>query len=79
MIDYWATAGNWTTLRNVADLLRRLGDPAPATFIDAAADQAPDAPVVPTPDPATPRPPAPGRTHVLDIARRAVERHLSSS
>jgi hypothetical protein len=86
LVDYWATAGDWThqwtTLRNPADLLRRLGDPEPATLIDTAAEQAPDAPAVaPSPDAATPRPPgpAPSRAHVLDVARRAIERHLDRS
>lgn len=86
VIDYWATTGNWThqwtTLRNLADLLRRLGDREPATLIDAAADQAPDAPAVtPSPDTAARRPPgpAPSRTQVLDVARRAIERHLRRS
>ena len=48
VIDYFARTGNWThlwtTLRNLADLLRRLGDDEPAALLDAAADQAPDAP-----------------------------------
>ncbi|MEU0368810.1 BTAD domain-containing putative transcriptional regulator [Streptomyces sp. NPDC006283] len=50
VIAYFARNGNWThlwtTLRNLADLLRRLGDEAPAALIDAAADRAPDAPAV---------------------------------
>ena len=50
VIDYFARTGNWThqwtTLRNLADLLRRLGDDEPAALLDAAADQAPDAPAV---------------------------------
>ena len=48
VIDYFARTGNWThlwaTLRNLADLLRRLGDDEPAALLDAAADRAPDAP-----------------------------------
>ena len=86
VVDYWAVAGNWThqwtTLRNLADLLRRLGDPEPAALIDTAAELAPDAPAVaPSPDTATPRPPgpAPSRMQVLDVARRAIERHLHGS
>jgi hypothetical protein len=43
-IEYFARNGNWThlwtALRNLADLLRRLGDDEPAALIDAAADQA---------------------------------------
>jgi predicted ATPase/DNA-binding SARP family transcriptional activator len=50
VIDYFARTGNWThqwtTLRNLADLLRRLGDHEPAALLDAAADHAPDAPAV---------------------------------
>uniref|UniRef100_UPI003B839AC0 ATP-binding protein n=1 Tax=Nonomuraea lactucae TaxID=2249762 RepID=UPI003B839AC0 len=48
VIEYFARSGNWThlwvTLRNLAVLLRRLGDDEPAALIDAAAAQAPDAP-----------------------------------
>ena len=50
VIDYFARTGNWThqwtTIRNLADLLRRLGDAEPAALLDAAADRAPDAPTV---------------------------------
>ncbi|MHA6779801.1 AfsR/SARP family transcriptional regulator [Pseudonocardia saturnea] len=86
VVDHWAAAGNWThqwtTLRNLADLLRRLGDPEPATFIDTAAELAPDAPAVAGAlDAAGARPPgpAPGRAQALDMARRAIERHLARS
>lgn len=48
VIDYFATAGNWShlwaTLRNLADLLRCLGDGDTADLIHAAADRAADAP-----------------------------------
>jgi hypothetical protein len=44
VIDYFARTGNWThqwtTLRKLADVLRRLGDNEPATVLDAAAEQA---------------------------------------
>jgi hypothetical protein len=42
VVDYFARTGNWTgtTLRKVADVLRRLGDNEPATVLDAAAEQA---------------------------------------
>ena len=44
-IDYFSSTGNWshlwTTLRNLADLLRALDDPAPAAQLDAATDHAP--------------------------------------
>ena len=92
VIDYFARTGNWThlwaTLRNLADLLRRLGDDEPAALLDAAADLAPDAPVVNGPrddGPSSPHPAgvtapatrAPGRAAVLETARRAIERHLA--
>ncbi len=95
VIDYWARSGNWTqlwvTLRNLAQLLRRLGDHEPAALLDTAAEQAPDAPAVgASPDPAatavrnsrtqgSPRPPAASRARVLDVARRAIERNLAGS
>ncbi|MDI9888936.1 BTAD domain-containing putative transcriptional regulator [Streptomyces sp. HNM0645] len=50
VIDYFARNGNWThlwvTLRNLAGLLRRLGDEETAALIETAADGAPDAPAV---------------------------------
>ena len=55
------------TLRNLADLLRRLGDHEPAAVLDAAADQAPDAPAATTvPGHRCPSTTAPSRTDVLD-------------
>ncbi|MEX5716915.1 BTAD domain-containing putative transcriptional regulator [Geodermatophilus maliterrae] len=84
VVDYFARTGNWThqwtTLRNLADLLRRLGDPEPAALIDAAADRAPDAPAVGRGAPVAPAPPGrpvPGRTAVLEVARAAIERNLA--
>jgi hypothetical protein len=45
VVDYFSSTGNWshlwTTLRNLADLLRALDDPAPAAQLDAATDHAP--------------------------------------
>jgi hypothetical protein len=42
VIEYFAVAGSWTqlwtTLRNLADLPRRLGDDEPAAVLAAAAD-----------------------------------------
>ncbi|MGH3700200.1 MAG: hypothetical protein ACRDRR_02935 [Pseudonocardiaceae bacterium] len=86
MIDYWAVTGNWThqwvTLRNLAGLLRRLGDDEPAALLDAAADQAPDAPAAGPAGDATPPPQrhpsagTAGRADVLDVARRAIDQHL---
>jgi predicted ATPase/DNA-binding SARP family transcriptional activator len=79
VIDYFVSNGNWThlwaTLRNLADLLRQLGDHEPAAVIDAAADQAPDAPGTDRPPP--PAVPVPGRAAVLALARQAIERHLT--
>ncbi|MGR6964605.1 BTAD domain-containing putative transcriptional regulator [Geodermatophilus sp. URMC 61] len=80
VVDYFARTGNWThqwtTLRNLADLLRRLGDEQPADLLDAASDRAPDAAVRDT------RPqPAPvevtDRAAVLEVARLAIERNLA--
>jgi predicted ATPase/DNA-binding SARP family transcriptional activator len=83
VVDYFARTGNWThqwvNLRNLADLLRRLGDGAAATQLEAAAAAAPDAPAVDGS-----RPPAPavrvlGRAAVLDLAREAIDRNLSET
>lgn len=83
VVDYFASTGNWThqwtTLRNLADLLRRLGDGEPAGLIDAAADAAPDAPAVagasgrPTVAAAS----VPTRATVLELAREAIARNLT--
>lgn len=95
VIDLFARTGYWThqwiALRNLAILLRRLGDVETAEIIEAAADSAPDAPVTPTtsrqlatltshraPEAARPFVAVRGRTEILDIARRAVERHLTT-
>lgn len=87
-IDYFARTGNWThlwaTLRDLADLLRRLGDAEPAIAIETAADLAPDAPAVApavaltAPRGAGSAPPNLTRTEVLEVASAAIERHLSS-
>ena len=78
VIDYFAGTGNWThlwtTLRNLADLLRLLGDDRTAAVLDAAADQAPDAPAVPG-HRAGPRNEVHGRAEVLAVAREAIARH----
>ncbi|SDN05705.1 Predicted ATPase [Geodermatophilus siccatus] len=80
VVDYFARTGNWThqwtTLRNLADLLRRLGDEQPADLLDAASDRAPDAAARSTP----PRPATvevPDRAAVLEVARLAIERNLT--
>lgn len=82
VIDYFARTGNWThqwvTLRNLADLLHRLGDNDPARVLLAAADQAPDAPAVGSQPraPVVPDTPAPNRAEVLEVAHNAIERNL---
>jgi predicted ATPase/DNA-binding SARP family transcriptional activator len=80
VIGYFARTGNWThlwtTLRNLADLLRRIGDDDPALVLDRAADQAPDAPAVPS-RVVKPSGPAVSRADVLAVARAAIARNLS--
>ncbi len=65
VIEYFDRTGNWThqwaTLRNLADLLRRLDDPEPAARIEAAANGT-DA--------------APSPSETMTTARAAIERHL---
>ena len=50
LIEYWARTGGWiqqwTTLRNLAELLRTVGDEETAVYLEAAADHAPDAPPI---------------------------------
>ncbi len=81
VIGYWARAGNWThqwvSLRNLARLLRQIGDHEPAGLLDAAADQAPDAPAVGDPPPTAPQrpPPTVSRARALDVALEAIARH----
>jgi hypothetical protein len=81
VVDYFARTGNWThlwaTLRNLADLLRRLGDEGTAAQLDAAADQAPDAPADDRRPRVPPAGPAPGRGTVLRLAREAIARNLT--
>jgi predicted ATPase/DNA-binding SARP family transcriptional activator len=86
VIGYFARTGNWThlwtTLRNLADLLRTVGDHDPARILDAAADQAPDAPAVDPSLDGRAAPPVvsttpPGREDVLALARQAIEQNLT--
>jgi predicted ATPase/DNA-binding SARP family transcriptional activator len=82
VIDYFARTGNWThlwaTLRDLAGLVRTLGDDEPAALLVAAAAEAPDAPAaVPLP-PVVPGTPVLDRTEVLEVARRAIERNLQA-
>ncbi|MDQ4098648.1 MAG: tetratricopeptide repeat protein, partial [Actinomycetota bacterium] len=93
LIGYWERTGGWiqqwTTLRNLGRLLRALGDPETALFLEAAAHSAPDAPafrgVSDEPD-AGALPPdrvrdiradaaTASRARVLEVARQAVDRH----
>jgi len=79
LLDTWERSGawtqQWTTLRNVADLLDRLGDTDTAARIRTAADHAPEAAAVPGQTPSHPAPPLP-RDAVLTLARAAIARHL---
>ena len=78
----------WTTLRNLAGLLHAIGDEETAMYLDAAADHAPDAPPVTRLRDAAPVGlPAEriasiiadadnaSRLDVVDVARRALDRH----
>ncbi len=84
VIDYFARTGNWThlwvTLRNLAELLRRLGDDETAAQLDDAADRAPDAPADTRARAHAPRfdasEPVSKRDELLDTARRAIDRAL---
>jgi predicted ATPase/DNA-binding SARP family transcriptional activator len=94
VIDYWERSGNWTqqwvTVRNLAQLLRRLGDDQAAAFLEAAAEQAPDAPAIGGAARSTGRAPAgtlsnrlrspldPGsRRHAIEAARQAIRGNLA--
>jgi tetratricopeptide (TPR) repeat protein len=83
VVDYFARTGNWThqwvNLRNLADLLRRLGDAEVAALLDTAADAAPDAPAVGGSRPRDAAVPVLGRTAILDLAREAIDRNLSGT
>jgi predicted ATPase/DNA-binding SARP family transcriptional activator len=81
LIDYWERTGGWTqqwtTLRNLADLLDQLGDGAEAAALRRAADAAPEAAAVgsvpaPRPEPVEP----PDRAQSLVLARTAIHRRL---
>lgn len=88
VIDYFARTGNWThlwvALRNLADLLRSIGDEESATLLNAAADAAPNAPATARPtatgsDLASAETAAPDRTEALRCARSAIKRHLAGA
>ena len=88
LLERWERTGawlqQWTTLRNLADLLHRLDDRKTATALRAAAEAAADASA---PQPVTvdgPRPArrpaaAVSREEVLQTARDAIERHLKTT
>lgn len=86
VVDYFARTGNWThlwvTLRNLADLLRRLGDAGPADAIARAAREAPDAPAEGgvagelSPDGGQP-PGGTDRSALLDTVRQAIDHNLA--
>jgi len=94
LIDYWERTGSWvqqwTTLRNVADLLQQEDEPNAATFLRAAAAAAPDAPPDPTAaDPSTSASDEKrselvyeathaSRTRVLAVSREAIDRLLAA-
>jgi tetratricopeptide (TPR) repeat protein len=82
VVDYFARTGNWThlwpALRNLADLLQRIGDTDPAAALHAAADHAPDAPAIDRGGrPLVPQAVSMSRAEVLQVARDAIERNLS--
>ncbi|MEE4024479.1 BTAD domain-containing putative transcriptional regulator [Gordonia sp. PKS22-38] len=89
VIDYFTRTGNWThlwtTLRNLAGLLRDLGDATTASLLSDAADAAPDAPTVAGAEQRTtlPKTGSPqevtDRTEVLRAARESIDRHLRHS
>jgi len=87
LIEYWERTGawlqQWTTLRNLAELLERLEDRETATVLRAAAEAAADASAPQPVSGATPsRPPrrasATSPDEVLRMARDAIERHLKA-
>lgn len=78
----WARTGNWTqqwtTLANLARLLRDLGDRETAATIDHAAHASGD-PALAAPRPAQPndrRTAAPSRAEVVHAALRAIDQQL---
>lgn len=80
LIDYWERAGGWTqqwtTLRNLADLLDRLHDSETASRLRAAADAAPESSAAAPSAMAGAEPAAPvaSRDEALSLARAAIER-----
>lgn len=72
VVDYFARTGNWPhlwpALRNLAELLHRIGDDAAATALDAAVDGSEPSNVLPT---------ASGDAEILALARAAIDRNVS--
>ena len=95
LIDYWERTGawtqQWTTLRNLADLLDQLEDHDCASLLRRAADEAPEAAStavvsaldvlerdeVDAPAPAPSPSPSVARSWALDTARQAIARHMA--
>ena len=79
LIDRWERTGawtqQWTTLRNLADLLDRFDDSSTATALRAAAANAPEAAAAP--DQTEPSSNL-TRDEALAVARTAIARHLRS-
>lgn len=92
LIDYWDRTGSWvqqwTTLRNVADLLQHEGEADAATFLRTAAAAAPDAPSLTNAGNDTPlaadnnqlvaQAASASRSDVLAVARQAINRRLAA-
>lgn len=83
LIDYWERTGGWTqqwtTLRNLADLLDTLGDTGTATSLRAAADTSPESAgtrQVVTLGTAADR--AASRAAALAVARDAISTHVAA-
>ncbi|PVZ11151.1 AfsR/SARP family transcriptional regulator [Actinomycetospora cinnamomea] len=83
VVDHWVEGGNWghlwVTLRNLAELLRELGDGETADLVDAAADRAPDAPEGGRGSGRVPPERAPDREQVIALSQAAIARHLARS
>ncbi|MGH9243074.1 MAG: hypothetical protein ACRD29_01905 [Acidimicrobiales bacterium] len=92
LIDYWERTGSWvqqwTTLRNIADLLQQEGEADAAMFLRASAAAAPDAPALPDVGNDTPlaahesqlvaEARGATRNEVLSVARAVIDRHLAA-
>jgi tetratricopeptide (TPR) repeat protein len=95
LVDYWERTGawtqQWTTLRNLANLLDRLDDHDAASFLRTAAGEAPEASSITPVDPQTVTAridPSPDtryasavhtREQVLMVARESIARHIRAT